>query len=215
MIYVDSREPAEVMQRVWDRKISHIVKKLEVADFQNEKETAFIERKKPEDIWGRVLNKNNGWDDQMGRLSEYAYAHNAMPWLIVEGSFDAAIRRTNGKIHVDETRGAIVSAAVRYGIAVWNADSLDDLLTVVCAICDKADRELGVPRRLPFSHLAMDKRAAILMNVCHVSSRQAESLLNYFGSVRNVLLASEDQLAIVNNVGRITARKICQYKDSV
>lgn len=215
MIYVDTREPPDVMQRVWDRKISHIVKTLEVGDFQNEKGNAIIERKRPEDIWGRVLNKSNGWDDQMSRLSDYAYGHGCMPWLIVEGSFDTAVRRTHGKFHPEETRGAIVSAAVRYGIAVWNAENLDDLLTTVVSICDKADRELGQPRQLPFSKVAMDKRAAILMNVCHVSGTQAKHLLQHFGSIRSVLLASADQLSIVDGVGFITARKICQYKDSV
>lgn len=215
LIFVDSREPQEVMQRVWDRKISHMVKALEVGDFQNEKGNAIIERKRPEDIWGRVLNKSNGWDDQMSRLSDYAYGHNCMPWLIVEGSFETASRRTHGKFHPEETRGAIVSAAVRYGIAVWNAESLDDLLTTVCSICEKADRELGQPKQLPFSRVAMDKRAAILMNICHVSAKQAEHLLHHFGSIRGVLLATENQLSIVDGVGFITAKKICQYKDSV
>ena len=214
ILTVDSREPSDVMERVWQRKIPHKIQAMEVGDFQNEKGNAIIERKRPEDIWGRVINKTNGWDDQMGRLSDYAYGHGCMPWLIVEGSFDTATRRTHGKFHPEETRGAIVSAAVRYGIAVWNAQDLDDLLDVVLAICDKADRELGQPKQLPFSKVAMDKRAAILMNVCHCSGRQATALLEHFGSVRNVLLASEEDLTIVDGVSFITARKICQYKDS-
>ena len=219
---MDSRESERVRNRIWERKIPHLIKTLEAGDFQNEKETVIIENKRPEDIWGRVLNKSNGWDDQMSRLSDYCYERGIMPWLVVEGTMDDSIRRTHGKVHVAEVRGAIASASVRYGIAVFvcegkndEGDSLDNLLNTVATICEKADRELGQPKQLPFSKVVMDKRAAILMNVCHVSGRQANSLMKHFGSIRSVLLATEDQLSIVDGIGFITARKICQYKDSV
>ena len=222
ILTVDTRESERVRTRLYVRKIPHKMQTLTVGDFQNENENVIVENKRPEDIWGRVINKENGWDDQMSRLSEYCYERGIMPWLVVEGTMDDAIRRTHGKIHVPEVRGAIASASVRYGIAVFHCegkndegDSLDNLINTVVAICEKGDRELGQPRQLPFSRVAMDKRAAILMNVCHVSGTQAKNLLQHFGSIRSVLLSTENQLEIVDGIGHMTAKKICQYKDSV
>jgi ERCC4-type nuclease len=107
---------------MYSRKIPHKIETLEVGDYRSEKGKAIIEAKRPEDIWGRVINKNNGWDDQMQRLSTYCYDRGIMPWLVVEGTMDDSIRRTRGKVHVNEVRGAIVSATVRYGIAVWHCE---------------------------------------------------------------------------------------------
>lgn len=207
MFYVDSREPDFVQRRVKHHSKNFVIKKLDAGDFMNEKENLALERKRPEDVWNRVFNKQ--WDRQMQDLQGWALEAGTVPWLLIEGTYQEAHVRTRGKMPVQETKGAIVSAAIRYGIAVWYCKDLDDLIDTAIRMCKKADEnKLGIPKKVPFAKHVTDSRVGILMTLCRVSARQARALLRSLGTVEAVLTASEKRLLRAEYVGPSTAKKV-------
>jgi len=207
MFYVDSREPDFVKTRVKRHSKDFVIKKLDAGDFMNEKETVALERKRPEDIWNRVFNKQ--WDRQMQDLQHWALEANTVPWLLVEGTFHEAHIRTRGKMPVEMCKGVVISAVIRYGIAVWYCKDLDDLIDIAIRMCKKADEgKLGLPKKIPFAEHVKDSRVGIIMNLCRISARQSRSLLKSLGTVEAVLMAPEKRLLRAEFVGPSTAKKV-------
>jgi len=213
MIYVDSREPDFVLQEFKHQKAKFKVEKLDVGDITNEKRNVILERKRPEDIGNRILNRK--WDKQMQAMYNYCIDNHVVSYLMVEGSFEDSRIRTRGKLNIPQVRGAIISASVRYFCSVWFCRDLPELVYNSIRICKKADeRKLVFLKKLPFERFVKDRRIGVLINVCQVSSRQAEILLKGLGSVKGVLLADKRKLMTFPYIGPATAKRICAVKDS-
>jgi len=212
-IFVDSREPGFLFEELRHQKVKFKVEKLPVADFTGKKRNVYLERKRPEDIWNRITNRK--WHKQMQAMYDYCIEHNAAPYLLIEGSFEDSMRRTNGKVKIPEVRGAIISASVRYFCSVWYCRDLPDLVYNATRICKNADQmKLGTPKKLPFNKFVKDRRIGVIMNVCQVSARQAESLLKRFKTISSILLAKQTRLQSAPYIGPSTAKRICRVNDS-
>ena len=212
MLYIDSREPEFLLEEFKTQKVKFKVKKLPVGDIMNVKQTIVLERKRPEDIWNRILNRS--WDKQMQNMFNYCLDNHIVPWLLIEGSFEDSMNRTRNKVKIPQVRGAIISASVRYFCSVWYCRDIEDLVYNAARICKKADEtKLGSPKRLPFEKFIKDRRIGVVINVCQVSSRQAESLLVHLGSVTKILLSTERKLKTIPHIGPSTAKRICGVKD--
>jgi len=209
MIYIDNREPARVIKEAKKRTEVKVVL-LEVGDFQNKKETIFIERKTPADIWTRVYNRT--WHDQLQRLQHYALDEGVLPWLLVEGDFDQYHRRTKGKMPIEQCKQAVASASIRYGLSVWRTYDVGETVETAIMLCKHADKgKLCNPKKIPFAKEVGDSRVGILMNLFRISRRQSISLLESQGSVIGVLRtlkSNPEALQYVDYVGPGTVKKM-------
>ena len=186
-------------------EVRHV--KMDAGDIMNSKKTIAIERKRPEDLWNRVLKGE--WDRQMQDLQSWALDTGTVPWLLIEGSFEDAAERTRGKMSVVGCRGAIISAAVRYGISVWYCTDLQDLAYTSVGICRKADEgKLCLPKKIPFARRVKDSRVGVVMQTCRISQRQSQSVLRRFKTIAKVFNASEKDLQRCDYIGPATAKKI-------
>ena len=214
LIYVDTREPETVVREFkrQTKKGELVIKKLDHCDIMSGNEQVGIERKTPEDMWNRVIAGE--WDKQMQGLQDWAWEQGTCPWLLIEGSYYEAHKRTQNKMPIKECKGAAISAAVRYGVSVWNCDDLRDLVSTAIRICRKADEgKLGTPKRIPFAKKVTDSRVGVVMNTFRLTQRQAKSLLHAGGNVKGVFEMKESEIAKLQWLGNTTAKRICKLRD--
>lgn len=153
-----------------------------------------VERKSVDDLH-KTITAGRFWS-QMGRIREAGRS----PCLIIEGE-----RLMRGPVGADSIRGACLAAA-DLGIAVIRTDDVYDSARWLLRLAQRRqegrlrDRPLYAqrPRR---SRVAPSSEVA-LAAAPGISVATARALLAHFGSLRKIVLASEDALMAVPGVGR-------------
>jgi ERCC4-type nuclease len=211
-IYIDTYELSNAPEivRIAKKITKYKVITMDAGDFQNAKQTIFIERKTPNDIWNRVYNKT--WHKQIQKLQRHALKSGTVPWLIVEGSFEDGWLKSKGKMPIENCKCAVISATIRYGLSVWNTIDMQDTVETVVRMCKYADEgKLGSPKKIPYRNGVPDARVGVMMNVFRISQRQAEGLLRHEGSVIGVLRVlhrNPKKLEVVTGIGPATVKRM-------
>jgi DNA excision repair protein ERCC-4 len=145
-----------------------------------------------------------------GRLFAQAYrlaASNLSTAIILEGT---AQDLAGSRLHRSALQGAVVSLSLIYQLPVLRSRGPEDtaqlLLFAGRQLCrsysDWAERSGRRPKRLRKLQLY------ILEGLPGIGPHKAAALLDYFGTVRGAMAASEEELCRVKGIHRITAAKI-------
>ncbi|MFH1776881.1 MAG: ERCC4 domain-containing protein [Candidatus Omnitrophota bacterium] len=183
-----------------------IEEKLPVGDYLIDEEIV-VERKTVSDFAQSVVD---------GRLFKQAQRmKSSFDWslFIVEG--DIAVNNTVN-MHAHTIKGALVSIALRWQIPVLFSKNIKETALILWLAGQqrvKAAYDLFPRRKRPPKRL-YKQQLYILQGLPQVGPKLAGALLNYFGSVEEVIGASELALRDVDGVGKIKARKIKQIVGS-
>ncbi|MBL4631193.1 MAG: multidrug MFS transporter [Paraglaciecola sp.] len=160
-----------------------------------------IERKQINDLLVSIID---------GRLFQQAEKICQSPYqslLIIEGQ-GRDIQNT--KMDRRAVLGALACVSLTYGICVLRTkDKTETVNTMFYAAQQKSRTEKKQLGRHGYRPKSFKKRQSfILQGLPDVGPVLAEALLRHFGSVRSVMLATEEQLKEVAGVGNKTAKNI-------
>jgi len=206
VVYADSREGnSKVIRHLTEMEIDVKVHSMAVADYQVSDEVA-IERKTAKDFVDSIVDKR--LFKQARELSEEF----KKPILILEG-----MDLYTGMINPNAIRGSIASIALDFGISIIPTRDSQDTAAMIKRI---AVRE-QTGERTPIQ-IRTDKKPAslweqqlfIVESLPNIGPVNAKSLLEHFGSVANVINASESELQEVEGIGKKTAKSIRKVVES-
>ncbi|SMO84730.1 DEAD/DEAH box helicase [Halorubrum cibi] len=162
-----------------------------------------VERKSAADFVDSMLDSDRSMFEQVGELSR-AYAR---PVLVVEGT------NLYGQRDIDPNaiRGALASLAVDFGISVLRTEGETDTTELLATIArreqETRDREVSVHGEKTTKTRA-EQQEYVVSAIADIGPVTARALLEYFGSVEDVMTAPEDDLLEVEGVGPVTAERI-------
>lgn len=176
------------------------VRRLAVADFVVE-ERFGVERKTLADFASSVI------DARLFRQAAALARHRARGVLILEGTASAA---GESGVSRESLQGALIAVSVFHGLAVLRARDAAETAKLLVYLGRQARRFArgALPRagRRPKGLRA--RRLYILQGLPGIGPERAARLLERFGSVQGVAVASAVELESVNGIGKATARRI-------
>lgn len=206
IVYADSREGnSKVIRHLTEMEIDVKVHSMAVADYQVSDEVA-IERKTAKDFVDSLIDKR--LFKQAKELSE-EFKH---PIMILEGD-----DLYNGMVNPNAIRGSMASIAIDFGISIIPTRNAQDTAAMIKRIAVREQNGERTPIQIrtdkkPVSLL--EQQLFIVESLPNIGPVNAKNLLQHFGSVANVLNASESDLQEVDGIGKKTAENIRKVIDS-
>ncbi|WP_224448289.1 DEAD/DEAH box helicase [Haloprofundus salilacus] len=162
-----------------------------------------VERKSVSDFLDTLTGGDRSLFEQVADMSR----HYSRPIVVIEG--DRLYEERN--VHPNAIRGAISSLAVDFGVSVLRTvDEKDtaDLLEVI-ATREQASADRAVRVHGEKSAKTLDEQQEyVVSSIADIGPVSARALLEHFGSVEAVMIASKDELLDVHGVGEVTADRI-------
>lgn len=217
---VESREPhaegeaIEIVadQREMDANIARELSKredveirletLEVGDYVLS-DRAVVERKSVADFVDSLVGGDRSVFEQVGAMAR----HYSRPIVIVEG--DGLYEQRD--VHPNAVRGALSSLAVDFGASVLRTEGETDTKELLGVIAGReqetSSREVSVHGEKQSKTLA-EQQEYVVGSIAEIGPVTARSLLEEFGTVEAVMIATEDELQAADGVGSVTAERI-------
>ena len=188
------RETIELLE-----KIGAVVNKrnLEVGDFVCSQRIV-IEKKTHSDFISSIID---------GRIFEQAKnmkSNFERPVILIEGY-------STREINENALKAAIASLIVDYGISLINTKNPVDTAKTIYWIAKKEQEEMKHEVAFKVGKKPEDSKKLkefIISGIPGVSTVLSKRLLEYFGSVEKIFVASEKELKAVNGIGEKLAKKI-------
>ncbi|MBQ6512133.1 DEAD/DEAH box helicase [Methanobrevibacter sp.] len=206
IVYADSREGnSKVIRHLTEMEMDVKIQSMAVADYQVSDEVA-IERKTAKDFVDSIIDKR--LFKQARELSEEF----KKPILILEGDDLYA-----GMVNANAIRGSIASIALDFGISIIPTRNAQDTAAMIKRIAIREQNGERTPVQIrtdkkPLSLL--EQQLFIVESLPSIGPVNAKNLLEHFGSVSNVINASEKELQEVEGIGKKTAESIKKVVDS-
>lgn len=206
VVYADSREGnSKVIRHLSEMEIDVKVHSMAVGDYQVSDEVV-IERKTAKDFVDSIIDKR--LFKQARELSEEF----KRPLLILEGD-----DIYNGMIHPNAVRGTIASIALDFGISIIPTRNSEDTAAMIkrIAVREQTGEKPHIQIRTDKKPVSLwEQQLFIIESLPNIGPVNAKNLLQHFGSVANVINASESELQEVDGIGEKTAKNIRKVVES-
>ncbi|AHG00660.1 Hef nuclease [Halostagnicola larsenii XH-48] len=203
-IVADQREmDANIARELSKREDVEIrLETLEVGDYVLS-DRAVVERKSVADFVDSLVGGDRSVFEQVGAMAR----HYSRPIVIVEG--DGLYEQRD--VHPNAVRGALSSLAVDFGASVLRTEDETDTKELLGVIAGReqetSNREVSVHGEKQSKTLA-EQQEYVVGSIAEIGPVTARSLLEEFGTVEAVMIASEDELQAADGVGSVTAARI-------
>ena len=206
IIYADSRESNSKVLRELDKLNVNIrIKSLAVADYQVSDEVA-IERKTAKDFVSSIIDK------RLYKQARELVENFNNPLIILEGD-----DLYSGFIHPNAIRGALASITVDFGIPIIPTRSQEDTAAMIfrIALREQMHERPEIQIRTEKKPLTLrEQQQYIIESLPNVGPVTAKKLLEEFGTVKDIICASEEDLKKVEGIGKKIAKDIRKVLDS-
>tara|TARA_Y100000593_G_scaffold17268_1_gene34573 strand:+ start:37508 stop:38188 length:681 start_codon:yes stop_codon:yes gene_type:complete len=212
MLLIDKREESKLSRSV--EKIFLKLKKpyekiwLEIGDYVVQSEPSLcIEAKTTADFLQSVKNKRIfNQIDNMDR----EYDNNI---LLIYGNLQDATEYMTSNIKYKQQLkkqfiGALSSIALHTDIKPIWVDNYKSAAHVIAALYTHAEKKLIIHKQLPKKIRTDDVRVDVLIQIKGISIEKAKTLLDKFGSIAELVMASEKEICEVEGIGKVTASNI-------
>ncbi|ELY65266.1 DEAD/DEAH box helicase [Natrinema versiforme] len=203
-IVADQREMDANIARDLSRReeIEVSLETLDVGDYVLS-DRVVVERKSVADFVDSLVGGDRSVFEQVGAMAR----HYSRPIVVVEGEGLYEQR----DIHPNAVRGALSSLAVDFGASVLRTESEDDTTDLLAVIGGReqetADREISVHGEKGSKTLS-EQQEYVVASIAEIGPVTARSLLEEFGTVEEMMIATEDELQAADGVGAVTAERI-------
>lgn len=197
-LYLDDREKKDVQILASIIHDNVEITRLEIGDALIR--GCIFELKRPDDFVGSVFD--NRLFTQIFNMCE----HYTNAFILVSGSYTEAQMLYNSRAKRPNFDGVVASCIARGCIPLFTG-TIENSLKLVDLISEKVTD--GKTRTRPVKTTSIkDAQMSIICSLPGVSETRAKDLLTHFGSVENILSASEKELCEVNRIGPKIAQKI-------
>ncbi|ADB62585.1 ERCC4 domain protein [Haloterrigena turkmenica DSM 5511] len=203
-VVADQREMDANIARDLSRReeIEVRLETLEVGDYVCS-DRVVVERKSVADFVDSLVGGDRSVFEQVGAMAR----HYSRPIVIVEG--DGLYEQRD--VHPNAVRGALSSLAVDFGASVLRTEGEQETTELLAVIAGReqetADREVSVHGEKQSKTLA-EQQEYVVSSIAEIGPVTARSLLEEFGTVEAVMIASEEELQDADGVGAVTAERI-------
>ncbi|WP_265109491.1 DEAD/DEAH box helicase [Halosolutus halophilus] len=203
-IVADQREMDANIARDLSRReeIEVRLETLDVGDYVAS-DRVVVERKSVADFVDSLVGADRSVFEQVGAMAR----HYSRPIVIVEGEGLYEQR----DVHPNAVRGALSSLAVDFGASVLRTEDETETMELLAVIAGReqetADREVSVHGEKQSKTLA-EQQEYVVSSIAEIGPVTARSLLSEFGTVEEIMIASEDELREAEGVGKVTAERI-------
>jgi ERCC4-related helicase/ERCC4-type nuclease len=203
-IVADQREMDANIARELSRREDYEIRleTLDVGDYILSDRVA-VERKSVADFVDSLVGSDRSVFEQVGAMSR----HYARPIVLVEGEGLYEQR----DIHPNAIRGALSSLAVDFGASVLRTESETDTTELLAVIAGReqetAAREVSVHGAKQSKTLG-EQQEYVVSSIAEIGPVTARALLEEFGTVEAVMIATEEELMAADGVGKVTAERI-------
>jgi len=206
MIFVDSREPDRIVQRLKSLGIDVYVRHLELGDYlvKHSVYEVVVERKEVNDFINSII------DGRLFRQCHFISAKYPLSILAVIGDVDRALE--NREISRSAVIGAMISVAVKnvQGQIVPLIFKNEEDFCLALKSIDTSLSE-GDLKILPKLKKHENPKVAMLTAIPGIGEKKAEKLLEHFGSIQRIANASISELKRVEGIGEKKAREIYRF----
>lgn len=206
LVFADSREGnSKVIRYLSEMDMDVKIQSMTVADYQVSDEVA-IERKTAKDFVDSIIDKR--LFKQARELSEEFKC----PLMILEGD-----DLYSGMINPNAIRGSIASIALDFGISIIPTRNAQDTAAMIkrIAIREQTGEKTPIQIRTDKKPVSLfEQQLFIVESLPNIGPVNAKNLLDHFGSVVNVINASESELQEVEGIGEKIAKSIRDVVDS-
>ena len=206
LIYADSREGNSKVLRELDKLDAFMeVKALPVADYQVSGEVG-IERKTTKDFVGSIIDK------RLYKQAKELVENFRKPVIILEGD-----DLYSSLLNPNAIRGALASIAVDFGIPIIPTRSEDDTAAMIfrLAVREQMHEKSPIQARTEKKPLTLyEQQLYIVESLPNIGPVTAKKMLNEFGSVKNIINASQGELKSVEGIGDKIAKSIIDVVSS-
>ena len=205
-ILIDHREDSRIIRELRDFDIEK--RQLEIADFiiQGKDSNGIIkniaiERKTKHDFLNSIIDKRI--IKQLSDLRE----NFDLPLLIIEGTENLYELRN---FHPNAIRGMLSAIALDLQIPVIYTRNYKDTASLIQVIAKRLEKSIDplslLKKKKPLTLKAQQE--LIIETFPGIGPLIAKELLKDFGSIKNIVNASEEELQKTNKIGKIKAKKL-------
>ena len=200
-LYIDNREKNELLvNKVLASEFRTELTRLAVGDYMWLNDYC-VEVKEINDFFNSLDGRMWSQLDDMTTN----YGHN---FLVIHGRIGDLWGHRDKLWHQDSMIiGAIARISLNYNVNVIKVDSVDMAANLIRALYKKTFIK-GSNKHKIATRTFPDYRLAVLHGLPLVSSDTAKALLDRFGTIRNIAIASEKELMEVKGIGKGKASKI-------
>ncbi len=206
VVFADTREGnSKVIRHLSEMEIDVKVQAMAVGDYQVSDEVV-IERKTAKDFVDSIVDKRL-FKQARSLMEEFK-----RPLIILEGD-----DLYNGMINPNAIRGSIASIALDFGISIIPTRNAQDTAAMIkrIAIREKSGEKTPIQIRTDKKPVNLwEQQLFIIESLPNIGPVNAKNLLEHFGTVANIINASESQLQEVEGIGKKTAANIRKVVDS-
>ena len=206
VVFADTREGnSKVIRHLSEMEIDVKVQAMAVGDYQ-ESDEVVIERKTAKDFVDSIVDKRL-FKQARSLMEEFK-----RPLIILEGD-----DLYNGMINPNAIRGSIASIALDFGISIIPTRNAQDTAAMIkrIAIREQSGEKTPIQIRTDKKPVNLwEQQLFIIESLPNIGPVNAKNLLEHFGTVANIINASESQLQEVEGIGKKTAANIRKVVDS-
>lgn len=206
VVFADTREGnSKVIRHLSEMEIDVKVQAMAVGDYQVSDEVV-IERKTAKDFVDSIVDKRL-FKQARSLMEEFK-----RPLIILEGD-----DLYNGMINPNAIRGSIASIALDFGISIIPTRNAQDTAAMIkrIAIREQSGEKTPIQIRTDKKPVNLwEQQLFIIESLPNIGPVNAKNLLEHFGTVVNIINASESQLQEVEGIGKKTAVNIRKVVDS-
>lgn len=206
VVFADTREGnSKVIRHLSEMEIDVKVQAMAVGDYQVSDEVV-IERKTAKDFVGSIVDK------RLFKQARLLMEEFKRPLIILEGD-----DLYNGMINPNAIRGSIASIALDFGISIIPTRNAQDTAAMIkrIAIREQSGEKTSIQIRTDKKPVNLwEQQLFIIESLPNIGPVNAKNLLEHFGTVSNIINASEDELQEVEGIGKKIAKNICKVVDS-
>jgi len=204
-IYVDHREQGSVLlKELIEQGVKLNLQKLDVGDYLLSDRVA-VELKEVPDFVNSVIDGR--LMSQLKELCKYE-----RPLLIIQGTEDLYSQRN---IHPNALRGMLATIAISYKVPILQTKNPKETAALMAVIAKREQKKEGTTFSPHTSKPITDKELQeyLVSALPGIGPSLAKPLLEYFGSVRKVYIAAEQDLQKIPLIGKGKAKKINEILD--
>lgn len=206
VVFADTREGnSKVIRHLSEMEIDVKVQAMAVGDYQVSDEVV-IERKTAKDFVDSIVDKRL-FKQARSLMEEFK-----RPLIILEGD-----DLYNGMINPNAIRGSIASIALDFGISIIPTRNAQDTAAMIkrIAIREQSGEKTPIQIRTDKKPVNLwEQQLFIIESLPNIGPVNAKNLLEHFGTVANIINASESQLQEVEGIGKKTAANMRKVVDS-
>ena len=202
LVIADDREgSSKVVEALHRSGISMGFERLEFGDYAIG-DRILVERKTARDFTDTLVER-----DLIGQIKRMADAA-IKPVLIIEGE-DLYTQRN---INPNAVRGALCAIAIGMGVSIFYTKTPEETADLLYVMAKREDNSTEGGLKSPHFHKTYRSKREQLEYIISAfpgtGLKNARILLGHFGSIENIVNATEEELRAVSGIGEVSAKKI-------